>query len=77
MPGKLDVYNLAEVGVNTVDSPIHLTDGALTKAQNAATTPEDADGGLMKRPGLAKVNSLAAAGAILRIWCVPFTDPSP
>jgi hypothetical protein len=64
IPGKLDLYNLGQLGVNTDKNPIELEDGELTKSQNAIHDPLGSMGGLRKRPGLVKVNSVAAAGSI-------------
>lgn len=61
---NLAVYNLGELGVNTDKSPLHLEDGELTSAQNAMKDPLGVLGGLVKRPGLAKFNSVAGAGSI-------------
>lgn len=60
MPAKLNVFNLGANGVNVDLNPLQLTDGELTKSQNAIQV----DGGLRKRRGLLKINSVAAAGAI-------------
>lgn len=64
MAGKLNVYNLGSNGVNVDSNPIQLEDGELTKGQNAIHDPLGSTGGLRKRAGLVKVNSVAAAGAI-------------
>lgn len=64
MAGKLNVYNLGSNGVNVDSNPTQLQDGELTKAQNAIHDPLGSEGGLRKRAGLTKVNSVAAAGAI-------------
>lgn len=64
MAGKLDCYNLGSMGVNVDKNPIELEDGELTKSQNAIHDPLGSMGGLRKRPGLTKLNSVAAAGAI-------------
>lgn len=64
MAGKLDVYSLGSLGVNTDKNPLELEDGELFKSQNAIHDPLGSLGGLRKRAGLVKLNSVAAAGAI-------------
>lgn len=77
MPGKIDIYNLGAIGVNIVDSPVHKVDGALLSAQNAAHKQEEAEGGLVKRPGVTLLNAIAAAGTIQAMFVVRLTDPLP
>lgn len=74
--GKLSVFNLGEKGVNVVRSPIHLTDGELTQAQNAQFDQTGQEGGIRKRDGMAKVNAaaLGAGASISGIMPVPLTD---
>lgn len=64
MPGKLDCYNLGSMGVNVDKNPLELEDGELSKSQNGIHDPMGSMGGLRSRPGLTKLNSVAAAGAI-------------
>lgn len=71
MGQKLNVYNLAEKGINVVKSPIHLEPGELRKAQNLHIDPNAVDGGVRKRNGLNELNGSAAAGSILGICNVP------
>lgn len=77
MPGKLDIYNLGEIGVDLVDSPVHKKDGALMVAQNAAHMQKEAEGGLAKRRGMTLLNAVAAAGSLSAIFTVHLTDPTP
>lgn len=77
MPGKIDIYNLGQVGVDLVDSPVHKRDGALISAQNAAHRQEEAEGGLTKRAGMDLLNAIAAAGAVNAMFVVRLTDPLP
>jgi hypothetical protein len=77
MPGKTNVYNVGELGIDVVESPVHTPDGALLSAQNAQPAPIELEGGLRKRDGLAKHNATAAAGAILSGFNVSLEDPSP
>ena len=76
MPGKLDQYRLGLSGVNVDKSPVHLDDSELTKAQNCVIDSLGVEGGIRKRPGLTKVNSIAAAGAVSGIVSVPLAKPS-
>lgn len=72
--GKLDVFNLGELGVNTVKSPLHQADGDLLQAQNAMPDPAGLEGGIRKRDGMAKVNTVAMVGAVQGIINVPLPD---
>lgn len=71
MPGKLNVYGLGSLGVNVDKNPINLEDGELPKAQNAIHDPAGSMGGIRKRRGLIKHNSVAAAGGIKGAIGVP------
>ena len=71
MAGKLSVYDMALHGVNTTTSPIHLTDGELTKAQNWQTDPTLADGCIRRRDGMVKLNSSAMAGSVKGFIALP------
>ena len=64
MPGRLNLYNLGSLGVNVDKNPIQLEDGELSKAQNATHDAIGSEGGLRKREGLTKINSVAAAGSL-------------
>jgi hypothetical protein len=77
MAGKLDAYGLGERGVEIVDSPVHLQEGALLSAQNACLDRVESEGGIAKRKGWAKYNAIASGATILAIENVPWTDPSP
>lgn len=77
MPGKQNVYNIGELGVDVVESPVHVGDGALLNAQNAQLAPIELEGAIRKRNGLAKFNSVAAAGQINSGFHVSLTDPAP
>ena len=73
---NLSVYNLGQLGVNVDKDPIHLEDGELTSAQNAIKDPLGVVGGITKRLGLTKFNSVAGAGSIAGGIGVPLTHPS-
>lgn len=77
MPGKINVYNVGAEGVDVVDSPVHVADGALLSAQNAQLAPVELEEGIRKRDGLAKYNAIAGAGTILAGFNVSLTDPAP
>ena len=77
MPGKQNVYNLGDEGIDVVESPVHVTDGAVLNAQNAQFAPIDCAGALRKRDGMAKFNTVAAAGAIHSGFNVSLVDPAP
>lgn len=53
-------FDLGAKGVNVVASPIHLADGALVFAQNAAKSLSGEAGGLVKRPGIDRLLDLGA-----------------
>ena len=74
MSPKLDLYDLGARGVVLNESPVHKQPGDLTKAQNVYHSKEEGMGGLRKRPGLTKVNAIAAAGSITGITNLPFPD---
>lgn len=62
MGKKLNVYNLAEIGLDISASPIHRKFGTLTKAQNAVMLPNEGEGAIEKRGGIAKLNVSAMGG---------------
>ncbi len=76
MPGKQNVYNLGEQGIDVVESPVHVAEGVLLHAQNAQLAPIDLEGGIRKRDGMAQFAG-AAAGAILSGFNVSLIDPVP
>lgn len=75
MPGKIDIYNLGEHGVDTVKSPLHQSDGDLIQAQNAMPDPAGLEAGVRKRDGMAKINSGGAlTGTVEGLINVPLPD---
>jgi len=76
MPGKIDAYNLGDLGVDLVSSPLHSADGTMLLAQNVIVEPKGGQHAIAKRPGHTKLNTDAAAGALLAICPIPFADPS-
>jgi hypothetical protein len=77
MPGKQNVYNIGELGIDVVESPVHVDDGVLLEAQNAQFSPTELEGAIRKRDGMAKFNSVAAAGQINAGFNVSLVDPAP
>lgn len=73
--GVENVYGLGSEGVNVVDSPIHLKNGEVTRAQNAAFPTDKGQGGLGMRGGLARINAVAMAGAVAGVINVPLPAP--
>lgn len=70
----LKVYNLGSEGIDLVNSPIHAKPGALTNAQNATIRPVQGNTGITKRDGMAKINSVAAAGSLAQIINIPINS---
>lgn len=76
MPGKLNLYNLGDLGVDLADSPVHAGDGSYTTAQNASVGLNQGQHGLRKRPGLTLFTSGGAmSGSVLAWIAVPFPLP--
>ena len=67
---------LGQQGINVVDDPLVAPVGALTVAQNAATSMSEAGGSLLKRSGFGLL-ALLASDPILAILSVPLVDASP
>lgn len=70
---SLLVYNLGEFGINVVSDPIKVPDGVMQSTQNAQSSPNGADTVLRKRDGMAKINSVAAAGSIVAVINIPIS----
>jgi len=70
----LKVYGLGSLGVNVDSDPLALDDRELRRATNAIDDP--LGGGLTNRPGLAAVNAVAAAGAVMGGVGVPLANQS-
>lgn len=75
MGGKLNLYNLGDIGVDVVASPIHSADGSLVSAQNAQIEEVQGEHTIGKRAGLALLTSTPMSGAVLAIGNIPFPDP--
>jgi outer membrane protein assembly factor BamB len=73
--GTENVYGLGSEGVNTVDSPIHLKNGEVRQAQNAAFPTDKGQGGLGMRGGLARINASAMVGSVAGVINVPLPAP--
>lgn len=74
MSSELNIFNMAERGVNTTLDPVHLEDGDLTSAQNVQPNPAGAYGSVRKRDGNAKLNSAAMAGQVTGFIGLPLPD---
>jgi hypothetical protein len=75
VPGKLNLYNLGDLGVHLVETPVHSPDGSFTSAQNASVSQNQGQHGIRSRHGLAKLTDSALNGAVLAIGNMPFQDP--
>lgn len=64
----LKAFNIGSLGVDLVNSPIHVADTSLLSCQNAQVSLDDAEMALKKRDGMAKINSIAAAGTLIAIF---------
>jgi hypothetical protein len=67
----LKAYNIGSIGVDLVNSPIHVEDTALLNGQNAQISPHDAELAIRKRDGMVKINASVAAGRIKAIFNIP------
>ena len=76
MAGKIAIYNLGQLGVDVVKSPVHIDDGAFTKAQNVQVDPSGGIGGIRKRDGMARLNSAALAGSVTGMIGLPLQNQS-
>lgn len=70
---NLTVYNIGSIGIDLVNSPIHVEDTSLVSCQNAQISADDAELAIRKRDGMAKVNAVAAAGSLVAIINIPIT----
>lgn len=67
-------YKLGQEGVDVDTAPLLRSPNSLTKAQNAIVDSLGVTGGLKKRPGLTKHNSVALAGSALGGISVPLAS---
>lgn len=67
----LKAYNIGSLGIDLVNSPVHIEDTSLLACQNAQISPHDAELALRKRDGMAKVNSSVLAGRVRAIYNIP------
>lgn len=67
----LKAYNIGSLGIDIVNSPLHVADTSLVNCQNGQTSPDDREMAMKKRDGMAKINSIAAAGRLLAILNIP------
>lgn len=62
MGGKENLYNLGDLGVDTVASPLHQATGSWRKLQNAEFSNIEGQGGVKKRGSLRRLNIDALNG---------------
>lgn len=74
MPGKTNVFNLGALGVNRNKNPLQVIDGELLIAQNGIPRLHQGRLAIAKRDGMSKINETTAAGAILAIINLPYTE---
>lgn len=74
---SLEFVRLGKLGVNVVDSPLHLSDGELRKAQNAEPFDVRGEEALRKRKGIDLFTSASLGGPVLAMTSVPLPDPFP
>lgn len=67
----LKAYNIGSLGIDLVNSPVHVKDTSLLSCQNAQISPDDAELAIRKRDGMAKINEDEAAGTIKAIVNIP------
>lgn len=67
----LKVYNIGSIGIDLVNSPVHVEETALLSCQNAQISPHDSELAIRKRDGIAKINTVAAAGALRAVINIP------
>ncbi len=66
-------YNIGSLGIDLVNSPVHVADTSLLSGQNAQVSPDDSELALRKRDGMVKINSVAAAGRLKAIFNITTT----
>jgi hypothetical protein len=76
VPGKINLFNFGDLGVDIVKSPLHIPDGAWQLAQNAEFCLQGGQGGVKARGGMAKINTIALAGTVQAAAVAPFGYPS-
>lgn len=70
MPGKINLYNLGQLGIDIVNAPFQVEDGAFLSTQNAQASTKDDELAIRKRDGMSKVNTTAAAGTVFAFFMV-------
>lgn len=71
---KVGVFTLGKFGLDLVSTPLHMDEGSLDTAQNVEMVPLELEDGIRKREGMAKVNAVAAASAVLSFHNIPLPD---
>jgi hypothetical protein len=69
-------YLVGDKGVQLTGTPLHTPDGGLLSAQNVEFIREFGLGGIGSRGGLARLNGVAGAGAIVHVQNLPFAYPN-
>jgi hypothetical protein len=69
-------YLVGDKGVQLTSTPLHTPDGGLLNAQNCEFIRIQGLGGIGSRPGMARLNASAAAGAIVHVQNLPFAYPN-
>ncbi len=77
MSSILKVFGIGQNGINVSSDALHVDDNDVVVAQNAIFYGSGESGGLAKRGGLRIMNSTALNGAVLAMFAVNFTDPTP
>lgn len=72
---QLLVYNFGQVGLDLVNSPVHVQDGHLELCQNAQVSPHDLELAIKKRDGMTKLNETVMDGPILAIANISLAEP--
>lgn len=75
MPGKINVYQLGDLGMDVVEGPLTDDDGCLGFAQNAVRSIVDGEGALKKRDGLSRLSTTASGGEVLALVNVSLPEP--
>jgi len=70
---NINLFKIGARGVNTVNTPTHLTEDELSSAQNAEHSPTGGRGGIDQRPGMSRINLSALGGgnSVIMVHDVP------
>lgn len=75
MGGKINLYNLGDLGIDLVSSKLHKPPGSWEKLQNAEFSDDEGQGGVTKRGSLRRLNAdaLNSGAKILVLANMPLT----